>query len=186
VRVVSARRGLTNIAAGEMELARQDLPLLEKLPLRPKMGYGVCERVVVLTAGVPDNFAMPPDRVEHQSEALSKEANFEVHRGKQFDEWIQDAALFVSVPVPSLRYCSGEIEMKIRRRDTAGSTNDMIFMLGVGMNLWLQDTTAESLLARSLDIAKLNALQSGPNGLFLDMVVQDDTSVDYIKITLIY
>jgi len=198
VRVVSARRGMTNIAAGQMELARQDLPILEKLPLRPGMGYGTCERVIVVMGGVPDNFAMPADPVEHQSEELLALPGNLVHKNVRFDDWIQDASLLVSLPIPPLRYCSCEIETRIRRRDMIDSVDDKIVMRlrdefalpnSSGLDLWLHDPRAtERVLNRMLNVAAINQIvvTSKRAMPFIDLWVQDDTSVDYIKLTLVY
>lgn len=196
VRAVSARRGFARMQNGDADLARRDFPSLAGfLPLPAGSGYGTCERTVSVMAGEADNFALPFDPIPYINPALAAEGNWP-KRGplKQFDEPRDDAYLFVSLILPPLHFCEGHVELRIRK-GRSGYENDTL-MVGVAprlarqVPLWLDTPNAsERLLTFELFadyLLDVQRAQLGKKITSLDFMIGDDTTVDYIKVTLVY
>jgi len=196
VRAISGRRGFARIQNGDLDLARFDLPaLLSFQPLPRGSGYGRCERTITVMAGEADNFALPFDPIPYVNPDFSASSMWpkDGHL-KQFDEPRDDANFFVSLMLPQLHYCDGHVQLRIRK-GKAGFENDTIGwgsapMLAHLIPLWLDaqgqterlltfDVGAEGLL----DVQRAQYKKTITS---LDFVIQDDTTVDYIKLTLVY
>ena len=195
VRAVSARRGFARMQNGDADLARHDLSSFAGfLPRPPGSGYGACERTVTVMAGEADNFALPYDPIPYVNPDFAANPQWARHgRPKQFDELRDNENLWVSLILPSLRFCGGQLELRIRKGST-GWENDSV-NYGVSPNiskkrlLWDSADIRERLLTVDLDPAFLLEVQGAQIGkkiTSLDIIIGDDTVVDYVKITLVY
>jgi hypothetical protein len=200
VRAVSARRGFARLESGDLDRASSDLPaILSMQPRPPNVGFGPCERTVTLVAGQEDNFALPYDPIPYVSPNFAgyKPWAAQKHR-KQFDEEFDDRELFASLVLPRLTFCEGRIEFHVRK-GKAGYQNDMI-SYGVApftppLPNWTGPIWAtrpdqnEDLLTKGIGrdfLLDVQRAQYSKKVTFLDFVVGDDTTVDYIKLTLVY
>ncbi len=201
VRAVSARRGFARVESGDLDQARTDLPSLFSLqPRLPNTGYGPCERTVTLMSGQDDNFALPVDPIPYVSPGFASRGEWveKPHR-KQFDEDLDDANLFASIILPRLTFCGGRIEIHIRK-GKSGYQNDS---LGFGVAplepplpasgpqfIWAdRPNENERLYAVSMHrdfLLDVQRAQFSKPVTSLDFAIGDDTTVDYIKLTLIY
>jgi Tfp pilus assembly protein PilF len=200
VRAVSARRGFARLESGDLDRASSDLPAILSLqPRPPNAGFGPCERTVTLVAGQEDNFALPFDPIPYVSPNLAAHKPWaaQKHR-KQFDEEFDDRELFASLVLPRLTFCEGRIEIHVRK-GKAGYQNDM---LGYGVApftpplpnsyapIWAtRPDQNEDLLTKLIGrdfLLDVQRAQYTNKVAFLDFVVGDDTTVDYIKLTLVY
>jgi tetratricopeptide (TPR) repeat protein len=197
VRVVSARRGFARMQNGDTDLARFDLPALIGFQPRPAgSGYGTCERTITVMAGENDNFALPFDPIPYLNPDFTDSTGWPKDgRLKQFDEPRDDTTFLASLILPRLQYCEGHVELHIRK-GKAGFENDTMgygsapAMAHTNMPLWLdaQDQT-ERLLTFTIGqdtLLEVQRAQYKKNITSLDFVIQDDTTVDYIKLTLVY
>jgi hypothetical protein len=122
-------------------------------------------------------------------------------RTKQFDEDRDDAAVRASFPLPGIRLCSGKLEAHIRSNiRNSGRENDgfMAGLLSPGPMMVLRQRTplwanfaglAEATVAMELDGEFLRQVQlrsPEPDRAMLDVEIADDTTVDYIRLTLVY
>jgi tetratricopeptide (TPR) repeat protein len=196
VRAVSGRRGFARMQNGDTDLARFDLPALLSFQPRPAgSGYGPCERTVTVMAGEADNFALPFDPIPYVNPDFSTFPDWPKDgRLKQFDEPRDDAALFVSFILPPLRYCDSEVELHIRKGKAGFENDTIVFGSAPGLAhtsaLWLdaQDRT-ERLFTVDIgeqDLLDVQRAQYKKRVTSLDFMIQDDTTVDYIKLTLVY
>ncbi len=197
VRAVSARRGFARMQNGDADLARRDFPSLAGFsPLPAGSGYGPCERSVSVMAGEADSFALPFDPIPYASPELAiNNPNWPNHGPlKQFDEQRDDAYLFVSLILPSLHFCEGHVELRIRKGYTGYENDSMVIGFPPGprqqIPLWLDTPSAtERLLTFTIGAEYLldtQRAQLGKKITSLDFAIGDDTTVDYIKITLVY
>ena len=196
VRAISGRRGFARMQNGDADLARFDVPaLIGFQPRPPGSGYGPCERTITVMAGEADSFALPFDPVPYVNPDFSTSLYWPKDgRLKQFDEPRDDTTFFASLILPPLRYCEGRGELGIRR-GKAGFENDTMALgsapaLGQPKPLWLdaQDRT-ERLVTFTVGpetLLDVQRAQYKKKVTSLDFVVQDDTTVDYIKLTLVY
>jgi tetratricopeptide (TPR) repeat protein len=195
VRAVSARRGFARMQNGDADLARHDLSSIAGFLPRPAgSGYGACERTVTVMAGEADNFALPYDPIPYVNPEFAAHSMWPKDgRLKQFDELRDDASLYVSLILPPLRFCGGQLEFRIRK-GRSGWENDSV-NYGIASNLskktliWDRADTTERLLRLDLDPAFLLDVQRAQIGkriTSLDIIIGDDTIVDYVKITLVY
>ena len=197
-RAIAGRRGLRHLAAGHAEAARQDLSS-GQTPYQP--GAAACEHFVVLWAGKPDNFQAPADPVELVHESFFKMDLAKASpRLRQFDEPTFDRPMLVSFPLPRVRLCSGTAELSVRRGQEVGADNDQIrvgaapfesaFTPWLDHNIWLDrpDLTQRRLVVpiSAKLLATAQAVHAGDGVATLDLVIGDDTEVDYIKLTLVY
>jgi len=196
VRAISARRGFARMQNGDADLARYDLAALLGFQPRPSgSGYGPCERTTTVIAGEPDNFALPFDPIPYVNPDFSASPMWRKDGHlKQFDEQQDDAYLFVSLILPPLRYCDGHAELHIRK-GKSGFENDTI-TVGSAPNvartlpLWL-DVQDRNERLFTFDVGPEMLLdaqraQYAKKVTSLDFIIQDDTTVDYIKLTLVY
>lgn len=203
LRRVSAQRGLARLAAGRFDEARNDLPSLSGLLRLPSgAGYAPCEHVVEVMAGVPDNFAPPYDPVYVNPDMRAHPVFPRDGHLKQFDEQNDDVVLFASLPLPAMRLCSGVFETRIRCNvGNPGRMNDTLRLGVAPLNgsepltaltsyLWSDRPEAsERLFGLDLSGEFLRAVQyhsKSPTSPYLDLSVGDDTTVDYVKLTLVY
>jgi tetratricopeptide (TPR) repeat protein len=201
VRAVSARRGFARLESGDLEQARNDMPSLFSLqPRLPDTGYGPCERTVTLMSGQDDNFTLPIDPIPYVSSGFTgweRWAGQKHH--KQFNEELDDQELYASIILPRLTFCQGRIETHIRK-GKSGYQNDSL-NFGVApfspplpssgpIAIWVDrpddnervftnGVSGESLL----DVQRA---QFSKRVTSLDFRIGDDTTVDYIKLTLVY
>ena len=201
VRLVSAHRGLARLSAGQLAEARDDLPSLRNLLNLPAgAGYGACEHVVELMAGVDDNFAIPYDPPALLSAAARANQAADGH-SKRFDEDADDSGLRVSFPLPNVRLCSGRLDVHIRADlRNAGRLNDRItagvFVAGGAPLVYTERAPwqnkpqiGEHVFGIEFSGDFLREVQyKSPNlGVpLLDVAIGDDTTVDYIRLTLVY
>jgi tetratricopeptide (TPR) repeat protein len=201
VRAVSARRGFARLESGDTALARADLPALLSLqPRLPGAGYGPCERTVTVMAGQDDNFALPFDPIPYVNPEFTGMITWKTqkHR-KQFDEEFDDAFLFASLILPRLAFCQGRLEIHVRK-GKSGYQNDSVgygvapfappmpnhapepiwtFLPGQNETLFTRAIPGEFLL----DVQRAQFSRKVTS---LDFAIGDDTTVDYIKLTLVY
>jgi tetratricopeptide (TPR) repeat protein len=201
VRAVSARRGFARVESGDLDQARDDLPALFSLqPRLPNTGYGPCERTVTLMSGQDDNFALPVDPIPYVNPDFARHRYWaaKVHR-KQFNEQIDDRYLYASIILPRLTFCGGRIEVHMRK-GKSGYQNDTLNFGVAPISPPLPASGAILIWADRPD-EKEWLFTNGVSGDFLldvqraqfskkvtslDFVIGDDTTVDYIKLTLIY
>jgi tetratricopeptide (TPR) repeat protein len=201
VRAVSARRGFARVESGDLDQARTDLPALFSLqPRLPGTGYVPCERTVTLMAGQLDNFALPFDPIPYVNPDFAGDKRWvaEKHH-KQFNEQIDDQFLYASIILPRLTFCQGRIEVHMRK-GKAGYENDSL-NYGVapfnpplpssGPQLIWADRPDENERLYTLGIPgefllDVQRAQLSKKVTSLDFAIGDDTTVDYIKLTLVY
>jgi tetratricopeptide (TPR) repeat protein len=200
-RAVSARRGFARVESGDLDQARTDLPALFSLqPRLPGTGYVPCERTVTLMAGQLDNFALPFDPIPYVNPDFAGDKRWvaEKHH-KQFNEQIDDQFLYASIILPRLTFCQGRIEVHMRK-GKAGYQNDSL-NYGVapfnpplpssGPQLIWADRPDENERLYTLGIPgefllDVQRAQLSKKVTSLDFAIGDDTTVDYIKLTLVY
>jgi tetratricopeptide (TPR) repeat protein len=201
VRAVSARRGFARVESGDLDQARTDLPALFSLqPRLPGTGYAPCERTVTLMAGQDDNFALPTDPIPYVSpDFAGYEPWFSRKHHKQFNEQIDDQDLFASIILPRLTFCSGRIEVHVRKGKSGYQNDSLNFgvvpfsspMPSSGSILIWADRPDENkrLLTNGIPgdfLLDVQRAQFSKKVTSLDFRIGDDTTVDYIKLTLIY
>ena len=201
VRAVSARRGFARVESGDLDQARSDLPALFNLqPRLPETGYGPCERTVTLMAGQDDNFAPPFDPIPYLNPDFAglNEWIFQKHL-KQFDEEFDDTFLFASLILPRLTFCDRRLEVHMRkgkasyRRDwlTYGVAPFTPPLPSSGPQLIWADRPNENerlvtqVISREF-LLDVQRAQYAKKGTSLDFMIGDETTVDYIKLTLVY
>ena len=201
VRAVSARRGFARVESGDLDQARNDLPAL--FSLQPRLhdtGYGPCERTVTLMSGQDDNFVLPVDPIPYVSPGFAFWDVWATQKHhKQFNEQIDDATLYASIILPRLTFCQGRIEVHMRK-GKSGYQNDSLGWGVAPMNpplpasgplpIWADRPDENERLFTSgipgdflLDVQRA---QFSKKVTSLDFAIGDDTTVDYIKLTLIY
>jgi tetratricopeptide (TPR) repeat protein len=201
VRAVSARRGLARLENGDPVLASADLPALLSLqPRLPGTGYGPCERTVTVMAGQDDNFALPFDPIPYVNPEFTGMITWKTQKHlKQFDEEFDDAFLFASLILPRLAFCQGRLEIHVRK-GKSGYQNDSV---GYGVApfappmpnhapepIWnFLPSQNETLFTRAIPgefLLDVQRAQFSRKVTSLDFAIGDDTTVDYIKLTLVY
>ena len=201
VRAVSARRGFARVESGDLDQARNDLPALFSLqPRLPNTGYGPCERTVTLMSGQDDNFALPFDPIPYVSPDFAGDKRWAAEKHhKQFDEQLDDAFLFASIVLPRLTFCGGRLEIHIRK-GKSGYQNDS---LGYGVAPFTPPLPSSGPLLIWADrpdenerlftvgipgevLLDVQRAQLSKKVTSLDFTIGDDTTVEYIKLTLIY
>jgi tetratricopeptide (TPR) repeat protein len=201
VRAVSARRGFARLESGDLDQARSDLPALFSLqPRLPNTGYGPCERTVTLISGQDDNFALPTDPIPYVNPDFAGHGPWAAEkRHKQFNEEYDDQFLFASIVLPRLTFCGGRFEVHMRK-GKAGYQNDSL-AYGVAPFTPPLPSSGPQLIWADRPDEKERLFTNGIPGDFLldvqraqfskkvtslDFAIGDDTTVDYIKLTLIY
>jgi tetratricopeptide (TPR) repeat protein len=195
VRAVSARRGFAHMQNGDVEQARYDLPsILAFMPRPLGSGYGPCERKVTLMAGEDDDFALPFDPIPYVNPDFASNPFWPgLARLKEFDE-VRDQVLFASFVLPSLHFCNSQLELRVRK---GGSRyQDDVFWYGVAPKLtngtgpiWnFAPDTSERLFTIDITSEVLLDVQRAQVGkkTSLDIQVGHGTTVDYLKLMLVY
>jgi hypothetical protein len=132
-------------------------------------------------------------------DADKKRATEEHH--KQFNEELDDVTLYASIILPRLTFCQGRIEIHMRK-GKSGYQNDSV---GYGVAPWGNDRTLpnsgplfiwadrpdenERLYTVGIPgdfLLDVQRAQFSKKVTSLDFTIGDDTTVDYIKLTLIY
>jgi Tfp pilus assembly protein PilF len=195
VRTVSARRGIARFQNGDDDLARRDIPSLAGfLALPAGAGTGVCERTVTLIAGEADHFALPYDSIPYVNPDFAEVQLWPADgRLKRFDEAREDIPLFVSLILPPLHFCGGQLELRIRKGRNSYE-NDML-ALGTAprsisfFRLWLPVDDPEKLFTWDITpevLMDVQRAQLGKKVTSLDIAVSQHTMADYIKLRLVY
>jgi len=201
VRAVSARRGFARVESGDLDQARTDLPALFSLqPRLPDTGYAPCERTVTLMAGQDDNFALPFDPIPYASPGFGgiNEWIFQKHV-KLFDEQVGGAYVFASLLLPRLTFCDGRLGIHMRK-GKASTKNDWL-TYGVApftpplpssghQLIWTDRPNEDERLFTAvipreflLDVQRAEYASKTPS---VDFMIGEDTTVDFIKLTLVY
>lgn len=197
VRTISARRGIARFQNGDADLARQDIPSLAGfLALPAGAGYGPCERKVTVMAGEADDFALPYDPIPYVNPDFATAPQWPRRKGlrKQFDELREDEPLFASLILPPLHFCGAQLELRVRnggfgyKNDTFsfGSFESSAWNIGL---LWDPADSNERLRTVNVTPGLLLDVQRAQLGKRInsfDVVVGLHTTVDYIKLTLVY
>ena len=191
-RLVAAMRGVAALKQGNLAGAQMNFAsMTASHPLG--LGRGTCERSVTFTAGVPDHFELPLDPVEFVNKKVKGVPL------RQFDEDGQDKFLEVSFPLPSVLICSIEVEALVRRLPgDQGAMNDAITAGTTGgpgapvITMFIWSAATPTLTERTLNLGivgkDLERFLSvvdwkAPT---LDVSIQDETTVDYVRVTFVY
>jgi hypothetical protein len=146
-------------------------------------------------AGEDDNFALPFDPIPYVNPDFANASYWPgLGRLKQFDE-PRDQVLFASLILPSLHFCSGEAEFHFRK-GVSSYQNDVV---GFGVApkpayatglLWqIAPDAPERLLTIDISpevLLDAQRAQVGKKTTSLDFYIGHGTTVDYIKLTLVY
>jgi hypothetical protein len=158
----------------------------------------------VISAGGEDNFSGPPKPTTPTRRLLATHVvtHYPQGRFRRFDEDGEDLLFLTSLLLPARKVCSAEFEIRVRRRSNGGLSyefNDYLLIgfapFGVSGDrrslfraaMWMGDLP--SVLTKTarvpLPAAELNRfvlLTESPH--FLDIMLHDDTAVDYVKLIL--
>lgn len=156
-----------------------------------------------ITAGLEDNFHAPPKPVAPSPRLLATHTAKTYAGGRRrFDEDGEDLLFLTSLLLPARKVCSAQFEIRVRRRAQGGLSWEFNDYLLIGFapfgesgpyrslfraGIWMGDPPG--LIAKTaritLPAAELNRfvlLTSAPH--YLDIMLHDDTSVDYVKLIL--
>src|SRR5947209_1243839 len=158
----------------------------------------------VISAGVEDNFQQPPKAAAPSARLLDTRAVklYPPGRLRRFDEEGEDLLFITSLLLPARKICSARFEIGVRRQSHGGLSYEFNDFLLIGFapfgesgehrsifraGIWMGDRPA--LIAKvariSLPAAELNRfvlMTSAPH--YLDIMLHDDTTVDYVKLIL--
>lgn len=157
-----------------------------------------CERIrpEVQTHDVPDNFN-PPGAPVALSPDLTNWLNVNNVPRKGFDDKRVNMLFADSFRLRSCRICHATLEIQVRHYKDIW-TNDSITIGAAPFNsapgvklistgIWTPPGTNPKVLTYALPVGALNNyLMTGPVPPFLDVVTQDDTDVDYAKLSVWY
>ncbi len=201
VRAVASRRGLFRLAAGHTDAAKSDLSSLTPSTI-PESGAGRCEHKLLIQSGINDDFAAPPDPVPFLSprfQLMAALANGA--KPGTFDQVPMDTFLALSIPLPPVRICSGQLLINMRREDNrSGSENDEITIGAAPFNasdfapvrkfLWAGYASS---MKGGINIeltpelfANVQRVYANDPQAFLDIFVADDTDFDFITLLIVY
>jgi tetratricopeptide (TPR) repeat protein len=197
-RYVAARRGVRRLASGHAQLALADLSNESGW----NSGVGSCEHATVLMSGVADNFGSTPDALPYASRNFLKPfPNLFNSPRRGFDEVMSNQEFVFSVPLPPVRVCAAKIEFRMRRGpEPNGSENDLIvfgaapfdttFNPPENVMLW-SGAEGENERVVVFDLkpqlfANIQRVYAGQSIASFDVIVGDDTILDYFKLTLFY
>ena len=201
VRAVASRRGLFRLAAGHTDAAKNDLASLTAASI-PDTGAGRCEHKLLIQSGINDDFAAPPDPIPFLSPrfqlmpALANGA-----KPGTFDQVPMDTFLALSIPLPPVRICSGQLLVSMRRENNlSGSSNDEITIGAAPFNnsdfaplrrsLWAgYATTMKGGINIELTpelFANVQRTYANEPQAFLDIHAADDTDFDFITLLIVY
>jgi hypothetical protein len=151
-------------------------------------------------SGQDDNFALPFDPIPYVSPDFAGDKRWAAEKHhKQFDEQLDDAFLFASIVLPRLTFCGGRLEIHIRK-GKSGYQNDS---LGYGVAPFTPPLPSSGPLLIWADrpdenerlftvgipgevLLDVQRAQLSKKVTSLDFTIGDDTTVEYIKLTLIY
>ena len=151
-------------------------------------------------SGQDDNFTLPVDPIPYVNPDYAGSRYWKPGKHhKQFNEEFDDAYLFASIILPRLTFCQGRIEVHIRK-GKSGYQNDT---LGFGVApfnpplpnslpqfIWVdRPDENERLYSTGINrdfLLDVQRAQFSKKVTSLDFSIGDDTTVDYIKLTLVY
>lgn len=158
----------------------------------------------VIISGGDDNFRSPPKPVTPGARLLASHMAkiYPPGRFRRFDQDGEDLLFLTSIPLPTRKICSAQFELRVRRRARGGLSYEFNDFLLIGFApfgasgfrkslfrsaMWAGDPPDVSTkIARfSLPASELNRfllMTSAPY--YLDVVLHDDTTVDYVKLIL--
>jgi hypothetical protein len=153
-------------------------------------------------SGQDDNFTLPVDPIPYVNPDFASDKKWAAEKHhKQFNEELDDVTLNASIMLPRLTFCQGRVEIHMRK-GKSGYQNDTLnygafpflsplpSMGAKGEPIWLdRPDQSEILFTQPIDRAFLldvQRAQSSKKVTSLDFAIGDDTTVDYIKLTLIY
>lgn len=197
-RVVAGRRGMARLQLGDpAESVRADLlPFIGTGLFRA--GAAPCERKLVLQEGTADGFAMPPDAAPALSPRLSRMISQSGLEYRQFDERRDNRPFGVSFPLPPVRICAAQLVVRVRQNASSPAavndglaygaapfdavkevqplwarmpqTEDQVFVVDIGQEIF----------------ARIQLAAAKEPTAWFDLVLNDDTDIDYAKLTLVY
>ncbi len=198
VRLIAGRRGLARLrTGGDLDSVRADvLPFLTLPSLA--LGAGTCERKITLQEGRVDDFALPPDARPPVSARLQRMMAESGMDFRNFDERRDNRPFGLSFALPPVRVCAAQLVVRFRRGSDSPATFNDALLVGVApfdkmketILLWsgVQQTTDQ---ARVLDLrqeffANIQLAYAGEAVAWFDFYLNDDTDIDYAKLTLVY
>jgi hypothetical protein len=158
----------------------------------------------VIVAGGEDNFSGPPKPATPSARLLAAHTAklYPVGRFRRFDEDGEDLLFLTSLLLPARKICSAEFEIRVRRRSNGGLSYEFNDYLLIGFapfgstgdrrslfraGIWMGDPP--DLLAKTariplpaVEMNRFLLLTESPH--FLDIMLHDDTTVDYVKLIL--
>ena len=158
----------------------------------------------IILAGVEDNFHAPPKPVAPSARLLAHRVatTYPVGRFRHFDEDGEDLLFLTSLLLPARKICSAQFEIRVRRRAQGGLSYEFNDFLQVGFApfgesgerkslfraaIWAGDPPA--LIAKTariplaaIELNRFVLLTPAPH--YLDIMLHDDTTVDYVKLIL--
>jgi hypothetical protein len=134
--------------------------------------------------------------------AVNTVKNYPKGRLRRFDEDGEDLLFITSLLLPARKICSAQFELRVRRRVTGGLSYDFNDALTIGFapfggsgdrrllfraGMWMGDppSMAAKTARIQLPAVELNRfvlLTGAPH--YLDIMLHDDTAVDYVKLIL--
>jgi serine/threonine protein kinase len=201
VRAVASRRGLFRLASGFTDAAKNDLASITTTAI-PETGAGRCEHKLLIQSGINDNFAAPSDPVPFLSPRFNRmPALANGAKPGMFDQPAIDTFLALSIPLPPVRICSGQLLVNMRRENNlSGSSNDEITVGAAPFDgsdfapfrrlLWAAypETMKGGInieLPPELFANVQRAYANEPQA-FLDIHAADDTDFDFITLLIVY
>ena len=158
----------------------------------------------VIIAGVEDNFHAPPKPVAPSARLLATRMaqTYPAGRFRRFDEDGGNLLFLTSLRLPARKICSAQFEIRVRRRTNGGLSYDFNDYLLIGFApfgesgdrkslfrapIWSGDPP--ELMAKTaripLPAVELNRfVLLTPAPYYLDILLHNDTSVDYVKLIL--
>lgn len=201
VRAVSSRRGLFRLSNGFADAAKNDLASLTATAI-PESGAGRCEHKLLIHSGTDDDFAPPSDPVPFLSPRFQRMAALaNGAKPGAFDQPAIDSFLALSIPLPPVRICSGQLLVNMRRENNlSGSSNDEITIGAAPFDasdfapfrrlLWAGNPNnmkggISIELTPELFANVQRAYASEPQA-YLDIYAADDTDFDFITLIIVY
>ena len=158
----------------------------------------------VIVGGVEDNFSAPVKPVTPSARLLATRMAHSYPKGhsRRFDEDGEDLLFLTSLLLPARKICSAEFEIRVRRKAQGGLSWEFNDFLLIGFApfgstgdhrslfraaIWTGDPPelAAKTARIPLPAAELNRfvlLTPAPH--YFDIMLHDDTTVDYVKLIL--
>jgi len=151
-------------------------------------------------SGQDDNFALPTDPIPYVNPDFAGWGPWAGQKHhKQFNEQIDDQDLFASIILPRLTFCGGRIEVHVRKGKSGYQNDSLAFGVAPfkpplpvsgSILIWAdRPDENERLLTNGVPgdfLLDVQRAQFSKKVTSLDFAIGDDTTVDYIKLTLIY